>query len=165
MIKAAKANNKDTRACFLACSADKTPFHDETYDFVYLINVLHHLADIEYQKNTLQEMRRILKRGGLLFISEVNEDLLLFKWYMKYIFPLTNKIHGHQRKEEYRTVKEALALTKDDWHMRDIGYFTYMPNITPACVFPLLRKIEHYLEERTKYKFGAHWVMTLQKEH
>jgi ubiquinone/menaquinone biosynthesis C-methylase UbiE len=163
MIEAARSNNRDTSAIFYVGSADTTPFPDETYDFVYLINVLHHITGIGRQKKALHEIRRILKKGGLLFISEVNEDLLPVQWYVKYIFPLTNRIHADSREEEYRTVKEVIELAGDHFHIRDIGYFSFFPNITPAWTLSLLRKVEHHLEERINHRFGGHWLMTLQK--
>lgn len=45
------------------CSADATPFPDETFDIVYAANVLHHV-DIE---NCLLEVRRVLKPGGKFY--------------------------------------------------------------------------------------------------
>lgn len=163
MIGQAKKNNKDNRARFTVSSADKTPFKDRTYDFVYFINVLHHMGDLDVQQNALREAHRLLKPGGTLFISEVNEDSFLFMLYIKYIFPLTNKIHGCGREEKYWKIREILAFTKDDWSLLDIEYFTFLPNIIPAFAFPIFKNIEMLLEKCAKYKFGAHWLMTLKK--
>lgn len=164
MIETARSNNWGNDANFFVGSAESTAFADESYDFVYLINVLHHITGIDRQKKALDEMKRILKKGGLLFISEVNEDIPLIRWYVKYIFPLTNNIHGDNRDEEYRTVKEVVALAGSDFSLRDIGYFSFFPNITPQWLFVLLQGLEHRLERLIRYRFGGHWVMTLQKD-
>lgn len=163
MIEEAKTNNRETGAVLCVGSADATPFSDESYDFIYLINVLHHITGIGRQEKALHEMRRILKKGGLLFISEVNEDIPLIRWYVKYIFPLTNKIHGDNRDEEYRTAREVIELAGADFAVRDIGYFSFFPNITPRWLFVLLQGLERRIERLIRYRFGGHWVMTLQK--
>ena len=48
----------------VACSADDLPFDDDTFDIVYVANVMHHV-DIE---KTLPDIKRVLKPGGK-FIS------------------------------------------------------------------------------------------------
>lgn len=48
----------------VACSADKLPFEDKSFDIVYAANILHHV-DIE---SALDEAKRVLKPGGY-FIS------------------------------------------------------------------------------------------------
>jgi ubiquinone/menaquinone biosynthesis C-methylase UbiE len=161
MIHEARKNNN--KANFLVCSADNISLVDKTYEFIYFINVLHHLPSREAQQNALREAHRLLKTGGFLFIHEVNEELFLFRFYMKYIFPLTNKIHRCERAEKYWSIKEILGFIKDDWLLYGIEYFTFLPNIIPTFVFPFLKEIEASLEELTQYKVGAHWLMTLKK--
>jgi SAM-dependent methyltransferase len=46
------------------CSAENLPFNDSTFDIVYAANVLHHV-DLE---TTINEVRRVLKKGGI-FVS------------------------------------------------------------------------------------------------
>src|SRR5262249_13847564 len=45
---------------------------DASFDFVYAINVLHHLESIEQQRVAFAELARVLKPGGLLFVHEIN---------------------------------------------------------------------------------------------
>ena len=45
--------------------ADNIPFASDTFDYVYMTEVLHHLPDIPM---TLQEIHRVLKTTGLLCI-------------------------------------------------------------------------------------------------
>jgi ubiquinone/menaquinone biosynthesis C-methylase UbiE len=52
-----------------------TPFNDEQFDSITLIETIEHLQDEQLQQ-TMQELFRILKRGGKLFITTpFNEDL------------------------------------------------------------------------------------------
>jgi ubiquinone/menaquinone biosynthesis C-methylase UbiE len=134
MIRQARENTGDFR--FVTASSVSIPFKDESFDFVYLINILHHLATDGEQQKTLDEARRILRIGGKLFIQEVNESSRPFRFYMKYIFPLTNKIRGGLRRERRVTVKSILGSMNDAWSLGGVKYFTILPNITPAVIFP-----------------------------
>lgn len=51
-------------------SGDSIPFKDSCFDVVLMIEVLEHLPD---EKKALLEVRRILKNGGLLFITVPNK--------------------------------------------------------------------------------------------
>lgn len=163
MVKEARKNNAGNNARFSVSSVDRLAFRDKSYDFMYFINVLHHLSGLDIQQNALTEAHRVLKPGGLAFISEVNEDSLLFRLYMKLIFPLTNKIHGRGRQEIYWKIDDILTFAKEDWSLVGIEYFTFLPNIIPAFAFPFFKRAEAFLERRAGYKFGAHWLMTLKK--
>ena len=73
-------------------SAPAIPAPDGTYDFVYVINVLHHLASIDEQRRAFGELLRVLKPGGMLFVHEINTRNVLFRFYMGYVFPSLNCI-------------------------------------------------------------------------
>lgn len=51
-----------------------TPFENESFDFVVSSNMLHH---VPYPLKFLEEMRRILKPGGVLLIQEINTSFLM----------------------------------------------------------------------------------------
>jgi ubiquinone/menaquinone biosynthesis C-methylase UbiE len=52
-----------------------TPFHDEQFDLITCIETIEHLQDEQLQE-TMQELYRILKRKGKVFITTpFNEDL------------------------------------------------------------------------------------------
>ena len=63
-----------------------------SYDFLYTINVLHHLASVDEQQRAFAELMRVLKPGGLLFVHEINTRNVLFRFYMGYVFPSLNCI-------------------------------------------------------------------------
>jgi SAM-dependent methyltransferase len=54
------------RKPFFCASATALPFHDNSFEAVWSIHVLEHVPDPE---PALREMRRVLKPGGLLFLS------------------------------------------------------------------------------------------------
>jgi SAM-dependent methyltransferase len=51
---------------FVVCEAQRLPFADESFDAAVLARVYHRLADPD---ETLRELRRVLRRGGLLILS------------------------------------------------------------------------------------------------
>ena len=60
-----KACEKGSRIPLVQAPADSIPFASDTFDFVFMTEVLHHLPDIPL---TLQEIYRILKPSGSLCI-------------------------------------------------------------------------------------------------
>jgi ubiquinone/menaquinone biosynthesis C-methylase UbiE len=66
------------RAKLVVGDAENLPFTGGTFDFVYLVGVLHHL---ENQKKALLEIDRVLKPGGQIFISEPTKWSLNLPYY------------------------------------------------------------------------------------
>jgi ubiquinone/menaquinone biosynthesis C-methylase UbiE len=70
--KLALPENKDIQNITLhQASAYELPFEDEVLDLVYLITVLPEIPD---QSRALEEIRRVLKPGGILAVSELLMD-------------------------------------------------------------------------------------------
>ena len=58
------------RADVRSCVAEKIDFPDASFDVVFVYCVLHHLKGTEAYLATCAEIERILKPGGMAFISE-----------------------------------------------------------------------------------------------
>ena len=54
---------------YLVARGEALPFADATLDIVVYFNVLHHVP-VESQLQALQEARRVLRSGGLLYVQE-----------------------------------------------------------------------------------------------
>jgi ubiquinone/menaquinone biosynthesis C-methylase UbiE len=54
-----------------AGAGERLPFRDQSFDFVYVSHVLHHAED---HVAALREMYRVLRPGGVLFLTETCED-------------------------------------------------------------------------------------------
>ncbi len=65
---------------FETFNGENIPFKDNTFDIVFMANVLHHI-NCTYHKIILSECYRVLKKSGRLYIFEHN-----------YLNPLTRKI-------------------------------------------------------------------------
>lgn len=66
LLKIAKKENPDIP--FILADMRKLPFLNESFDSVCAIAVLHHLEKHDMD-GALQEMRRVLKPGGILWVS------------------------------------------------------------------------------------------------
>ena len=66
--KLAKPENEDIRNIELInSSAYELPFDDDSLDLVYMVTVLQEIPD---RNKTLQQVRRVLKPGGILSVTE-----------------------------------------------------------------------------------------------
>lgn len=129
------------------------------FDFVYTINVLHHLGSIEQQRTAFAELLRVLKPGGLLFVHEINTRNLLFRFYMGYVFPSLNCIdEGTER----WLLPHRLSLYTDA-PVVDTAYFTFLPEFVPALVLRLFRPLEALLERSRLRVYSAHYMAVLKK--
>jgi ubiquinone/menaquinone biosynthesis C-methylase UbiE len=70
--KLSRPDNRDIKNIKLVeGDAHKLPFNDNSFDVVYTVTVLQELQD---QNKALKEMKRVLKPGGILAISEFLPD-------------------------------------------------------------------------------------------
>ncbi len=61
--------SQDPRFDFAACPAERMPFGDDSFDGVLLNEVLEHVRD---EEDTLSEIHRVLKPGGVLVLFSPN---------------------------------------------------------------------------------------------
>ena len=84
MISIAERNAEEyglfARAEYVHSSGDKMPFDDETFDAVFTNGSLHEWSDPE---TTFNEIWRVLKKGGRVFISDLRRDMFfLITWFL-----------------------------------------------------------------------------------
>jgi len=84
MISIAEHNAREyglsERAEYLHSSGNKMPFEDEKFDAVFTNGSLHEWSD---PKNTFNEIWRVLRKGGRVFISDLRRDMFfLVKWFL-----------------------------------------------------------------------------------
>ncbi|UCE19135.1 MAG: class I SAM-dependent methyltransferase [Gemmatimonadota bacterium] len=71
-------NQNPLRRGLVVCDGEILPFANNRFDLVLLIGVLHHLVD---QSACLEEVRRVLRRGGHVFVCEPHRRSLNFFYY------------------------------------------------------------------------------------
>lgn len=84
MIAVARRNASEyglsDRACYVESSAERIPFEDSCFDGVFSNGSLH---EWEGPIKTLNEMWRVLKPAGKIFISDLRRDMnAMIKWFM-----------------------------------------------------------------------------------
>jgi ubiquinone/menaquinone biosynthesis C-methylase UbiE len=132
---------------------------DASFDFVYCINVLHHLPSAVEQRAAFAELLRVLRPGGLLFVHEINTRNPLFRFYMGYVFPSLNCIdEGIER----WLLPHRLHEFTDAPVVRD-EYFTFLPEFVPAFVLRACQPIESALERSALRVYSAHYMAVLRK--
>ena len=135
------------------------PEADATYDFIYTINVLHHLGSVDEQRRAFAELMRVLRPGGLLFVHEINTRNILFRFYMGYVFPSLNCIdEGIER----WLLPHRMAVYTDA-PLADLRYFTFMPDFLPQALVRLASPIERLLESSLFAPYSAHYMAVLRK--
>ncbi len=72
--------------------ANKTKFKDNSFDVIFIYMVLHHLKNDKEYYETINEIHRILKPNGLVFITEPGRyKFFIFVEYIFYLFSFISK--------------------------------------------------------------------------
>lgn len=161
--------NQNPENCDLVVAdAENLPFPDRGFDFIFLVGILHHLPD---QKKGMQEIKRVLKEEGKVFISEPT------KWSINLIYYLGRKLliflfgKNFVRKlvgcgtpdEEFLDTKELQRTFSKNFEIK-------IRKISPIRLLPIkffdnlgfVPKINHILEKIPIIKnFGAIAQITL----
>jgi ubiquinone/menaquinone biosynthesis C-methylase UbiE len=136
------------------------PASDSSFDFVYVINVLHHLKSESEQRRAFAELFRVIVPGGLLFVHEINTRNVLFRFYMSYVFPSLNCIDEGveywllpHRMQRYTPVPVA-----------ETRYFTFLPDFIPQVVARWLQPLETLLEQSAFRAYSGHYMSVFVKQ-
>lgn len=162
MLDQAKNNNAEAQDRLSLESITDIPFPENAFDFSYTINVLHHLPSKEAQIIAVNEMLRVTRPGGLVFLHDFDGDNIFVRFYMDYIFPLTSKIDDDET-EIWVSPKEFRRNGFERSHVREIDRFTLLPNVTPRFGFSISTALESFAERMLKRRFGGHFMMVLEK--
>jgi 2-polyprenyl-3-methyl-5-hydroxy-6-metoxy-1,4-benzoquinol methylase len=141
-------------------SALSLPYAHETFDFVYLINVIHHVPGREARDQALREVLRVLREGGILFLHEINTENPLFRFYMGYVFPFIRRIDDGT--EEWTLPSCLPDVAAQQWRDR-IVFFTFLPEFVPRWLFKLFAGLELALERSRFRHYSAHFMASLVK--
>jgi ubiquinone/menaquinone biosynthesis C-methylase UbiE/uncharacterized membrane protein YbhN (UPF0104 family) len=135
-------------------SVERLPFESGHFDFVYIINVLHHVAPPSAQRAALAELARVVRPGGLVFVHEMNVRNPVFRFYLSYLFPV---LKGIEEGTEYYLRPEQLG-DLPGLRLRSVDYFTFLPDFVPASALRLLATVERRLERGPLGPYAAHFM-------
>lgn len=85
-------------------SVDRLPFPDNSFDMVINTEAFHHFPE---PKTAIKEMARVLKKGGLLCISDINFCLRPIHWLFEKLEPGCVRLYSL---EEFRTLFREVGL-------------------------------------------------------
>ena len=159
MIENARRNNPGNSITIQVGDILDLGLEEASFDFAYCINILHHLENDAQFNIALSEISRVLKAGGLLIIHELN-TFFLFRLYLNYIFPLTNKIDkfgGENWVSPVKLFKQSL------FEINELHFYTFFPHIIPRAWFGFFCKINDFMESVYLKRFGVHYMAVLRK--
>ncbi len=120
---------KSNKIKFRKASSTMLPFDDNSFDGVYLKDLLHHIKGAD---KTLREIKRVTKNNGIIVIVEANR-------YNPVFYPYVTKIKGH----DHFTQKEFKNLIEENFSDRKFIYLeAYPPFRFPLKFYKYILKIE-----------------------
>lgn len=129
------------------------PFAPQSFEFAYVINVLHHLPP-ERQLEALGQVASVVSPGGLVFVHEMNPINPLFRFYLGYVFPILKGIEeGVETYLDPRRIGNVPGL-----ELRAMRFFSFMPDFVPARLLAALQPLERRLERSRLSRYGAHFL-------
>ena len=159
LVKEARQHNTSNGVLIETGDILNLKFAPESFDFVYCINSLHHLKNDLELDTAFSEIHRILKKGGIFILHELNV-FYLFRLYLNYIFPLINKIDkfgGENWIHPRKLRKQRL------FEVKELYYYTFLPHMIPKSLFWLFCKLNNFLERISLRKLGVHYMAVLKK--
>lgn len=131
---------------------------DHSVDFIYTINVMHHIEDVQLREKTWRELVRVVKPGGLIMIHEMNTVNPLFRFYLGYVFPLIKSID--EGTEQWLDPTHPPQVEGANWQ-QETRYFTFLPDFIPTWLAALLAPLEAALEKSRFSHWSAHFFCSL----
>jgi SAM-dependent methyltransferase len=141
-----------TAVTLAAYDGERIPFPDASFDFVYSINVMHHVIQPDVRDRLFAEVVRVLKPGGVFLLHEMNVENALFRVYMSYVFPLLKRID--EGTELWIRPTRLPAIQGATWS-HDIAYFTFLPEFLPVLIQRIFQPFERWLELSKMRKYSA----------
>lgn len=146
-------------ASLAQASVTDLPFAAGSFDFAYVINVLHHLPTPADQIAALGQIATVIRPGGVVFVHEMNVANPLFRFYLAYVFPILKGIEeGTEPYMDARALPEIPELA-----LESIEYFTFAPDFLPPRLLAAAAPIERWLERSPLRRHAAHFMAVLRR--
>ena len=137
---------------------DMLPFAEGSFDVVFSVAVLHHVADADRVKKTIREMVRVARPGGKIVIWDHNPKNPYWPSLMKRAPQDTGEERLVPAQEIESALKEAGIA-----QVRTVQS-GFVPEFAPRFLMPCARLMEAVLERMPfARRFGAHNVVVASK--
>jgi SAM-dependent methyltransferase len=162
-VEHARVNGKDlsTTVDWHVLDKSRLPVPDASLDFIFSINVLHHVIDPVARNGLLEDGMRALRPGGMFILHEINTRNPLFRLYMSYLFPLLRNIDDGT--ERWLDPLNPPPVRRGQWSGKPV-FFTFLPDFTPPVAIRLFAPLERWLERSRLASWSAHYQQTLVRE-
>jgi 2-polyprenyl-3-methyl-5-hydroxy-6-metoxy-1,4-benzoquinol methylase len=162
-VEHARVNGKDQSVAidWHVLDNSRLPVPDASLDFIYSINVLHHVIDPVAQNMLLEDVMRALRPGGMFILHEINTRNPFFRLYMSYLFPLLRNIDDGT--ERWLDPLNPPPVRCARWSGKPV-FFTFLPDFTPQVAVRLLAPLERWLERSRLAFWSAHYQQILVRE-
>jgi ubiquinone/menaquinone biosynthesis C-methylase UbiE len=142
----------------VASSVEMLPFADASFDVVFCVAALHHVAEAEAVRRTIREMVRVARPGGALVIWDHNPR-------NPYWPRLMRRAPQDTGAERLIPVEEILrALEESGARQARVMQSGFVPEFVPRALMPLARLIEAAVERAPLLRrFCAHNVVVATK--
>lgn len=142
MIRAAYRRDASLQCC--VASGTALPHPDESFDIVFCSAVLHHIADPAAVKRTIEEIIRVIRRGGVAVIWDHNP----LNPYWPIIMRRVPQDTGDERLIPRHEIAAALIDISRKYPI-NIRWrcMTFIPDFAPEWGLPLWKWMEQILEQ------------------
>lgn len=133
----------------------RIPFKDNTFDYVFSHDVIHHIDEKQKKENFLKafaQLRRVCKKDGYIFVIEGNRFNPLFYPHM-----VKMRKHEHLKQSAFqKLIKEAFI--KDE-----IKFKFFEAHLYPRIFLPLFKVYESIMENFSPRRFLAYNAAIIKK--
>lgn len=142
-----RAEIRDGRVSFVRANAEKLPFHENSFDGAFICWMLEH---VEKPVEILKEAHRVLKGGGVIYCSEVLNQLFFVDPYS----PATLKYWFHFNDHQWNLKGDPFVGAKLGNYLSDAGF----------SEISLETKVHHYDSRSPKKRaeFIEDWTQLLE---
>ena len=146
----------------LQASGSQQPFASSSFDLVYSVATLHHIAEPQLVRLTLQEMYRVCKPNGVIIIWDHNPN----NPYWPIIMARVPQDIGEERLIPAQEIAAAFEPYQVLPGFRYSLYRTgFVPDIIPSGLLPTFQKLESLIESWSVISqfLCAHNVVVIRK--
>jgi ubiquinone/menaquinone biosynthesis C-methylase UbiE len=136
MLKQAQSGDFN-KSELIVGDAEYIPFEDDFFDAVICRGSLHHVPSVA---RALAELRRILKEGGVLVLSEPCNDFLLVRLARKVMYSISDRFEEEDAaflSDELESLVKGAGFTITE--REKFGYFAYVlagfPDLLPLLKY------------------------------
>ena len=151
------ANMKGVGSKFTIGSIFRIPYKNNTFDYVFTHDVLHHIDESHQRKQKhlegLKELKRVCKRGGIIIIFEAIRYNPLFYPHMVKMFG-----HNHFRQSYFKT------LIYDSYHEDSVLLKFFEAHFYPPTFVSFFKVYEFIMEHMVPKEFIAYNAAIIRKK-